>query len=379
MIRSLNRSDLQRLNELNSRGQSVSPEETLRGQQVYERLFPELFLDHPNASPDFPSLVAEQKDGQLTGMLGVMNRRFRLGRQPIQAAVSGELYVEPNSRNSLCGIQLLKKFLDGPQDVSLADIANENTRQIWCRLGGVMLPSYTMTWMLPIDPCRFATSLGMKDGVLKSLLAPCVRLCDTLCKKLLHSSSASVSAAVIGEPLNRTSFIEHAADMLSNYEFAPEYDPATANWIWNRLNFISRDAGPSRQILVKDKNGWPIGWYIYQWCPGRVARVSQLACTKGYGSHVLAHLLMTLKQAGAPGAIGRLQPEFLEPLQDVGAVFTKRKCYVLVHTKNEQILNSFHNGSAMLSMLDGEGAVQLWNNPAEALAQLNDRDSRASA
>ena len=62
----------------------------------------------------------------------MMPRPMWMKGRLIRAAVSSQFIVEPESRFNLAGVQLLKAFLSGPQDLSLADEANES---LACHLG----------------------------------------------------------------------------------------------------------------------------------------------------------------------------------------------------------------------------------------------------
>ena len=167
MIRSLTQNDLPLMHELQSRGLEVTQEQAETASRVFGELFPKLYMDHPWADADarIQSLVAVGKDGRLAGLQAAMNRSFQFENRILNAAISTELYVAPDSRNSLHGIQLVKKFLSGPQDCSLCDVANDKTRQLWTRFGGEALPVYGLTWMAVLSPTRFAASLALKDSI----------------------------------------------------------------------------------------------------------------------------------------------------------------------------------------------------------------------
>lgn len=367
MIRALTSDDLPRLTELHSRGEDITPDQQRRSQLAFEQLFPLLYEENPWQQNRFPSLVAEDRSGSLTGVLGVMNRPFEFRGRDITAAVSAELFVDPSARSSLAGIQLLKKFLGGPQDISLADVANNSTRQIWTRLGGRSISTYGLNWMAVLSPCRFGLALGTGRSPQLRLTAPLARLADFVTRRFFPSEIESNVAQLQTEPLTPQNYARLLPELTAAHTLRPTIDEAGAEWLWNRLNFISRGAGPSRQTLVLSRSGDPLGWYIYQWKPGRVARVSQLVAQPDAQAEVFGHLLRTLQQSNIPGAIGRLQPEFLEVLSDAGCLFRRRSRRVLVHSRDPELLDAFESNKAYLSLLDGEGAVQLWNDPVDAL------------
>ena len=80
---------------------------------------------------------------------------------------------------------------------------------------------------------------------------------------------------------------------------------------------------------------------------------------------------LTARDTGASAVAGRIQPRFQQALIDRGCVFRGRATYTLVHSKDENIARAFQNGTAWLSVLDGECPFNLWNAPEAASAELN--------
>jgi len=97
---------------------------------AYASFFHDVYLGNPWYEEELSSLVYEDADGKITGFLGVMPRSMRIDGRPVQAAVSSMFMVEPNSRSSLAALQLMKAFMSGPQDLSLADEATEGARKL---------------------------------------------------------------------------------------------------------------------------------------------------------------------------------------------------------------------------------------------------------
>src|SRR5262249_30690096 len=122
---------------------------------AYKLFFHDVYLGNPWYEQQLSSLVYEEADGKITGFLGVMPRSMRIGGRPIRAAISSMFMVEPNSRSSLAAVQLMKTFISGPQDLSLADEATEGARALWERLGGHTSTLNSIYWTLPLRPASF--------------------------------------------------------------------------------------------------------------------------------------------------------------------------------------------------------------------------------
>ena len=87
----------------------------------------QVYFDNPWVDDEFPSLVSEQ-GGVINGFLGVMPRWMQYRGEAIRVAVSSALMVrveDSGQRNPITGVSLLRRFLEGKQDVSLTDTANE--------------------------------------------------------------------------------------------------------------------------------------------------------------------------------------------------------------------------------------------------------------
>ena len=97
-----------------------------------ENHFEKIYLNNPWADDKYQSLVFE-RNGEVDGFIGIIPRKMRFRGRPITAAVSSMLMVKPDAsgnRNPLTGISLMRRFLSGPQDLSLTDTANDTTRPI---------------------------------------------------------------------------------------------------------------------------------------------------------------------------------------------------------------------------------------------------------
>lgn len=110
-----------------------------------------VFFDNPWYDADFPSLVHENAEGKITGFLGVISRPMGTKGGQIRVAVPTQFMVDPAARG-MEGILLLKTFLAGRQDLAVADIAGNPSRDLWECLGGSTALLYCMEWSLVLRP-----------------------------------------------------------------------------------------------------------------------------------------------------------------------------------------------------------------------------------
>ena len=381
MIRQMTRKDVQQLPALHSQG-TETQEKRETSHIALTELFPRLYFDHPWSDGTIDSLVSEDGDGRINGMMGVIRRPMQFEGRQVQMAVCSELYVHPSSRSSMVGIQLVRHFLNGSQDISFTDISNSKSRMIWERLKGAVAPFYCINWIRPLRPAQFLLAIGRERKLSRTLTAagaPMAKLMD----RLIASRRARPSLAqpaLRAEPLTPSLFAEQFDALTGTNRLQPEYDTASAFWTWSRLDYLFRDSGLSRQVAVRNHRGQLLGWYIYQVQRGGIGKVAHIAARDAAIGQVLQHLFDDAAEQGAAGLMGRLQPNYTQALSDAGCLFRPRSTYTLAHSRNPELLQPFLDGRAFLTLIEGEACLDIWNEPARSLAALpaNDQPSRSN-
>lgn len=374
MIRAMTRGDIHKLPALHASATS-STSDCPHAEQAFKELFPRLYFDAPWATEKNAGLVSETSDGALDGALGVATRRYQIDGEPITAGVSSEFFVDPQSRSKMLGIQILKRFLDGPQDISIADIANDKTRQIWLRLGGIVATLYSANWLRVIRPAGLANWALRQKPLLRLpavVCGPATGPIDRLLTRLASGSLDIEPSGMTGEPLTPELFAEHFDDLTQDCRFRPCYDLQTAQWLWCRLEFLYRHAGLSRQIAVRDQRGNLAGWYIYQGKQGSVGRVAQFVASSSTREAVFRHLLTDARAQGLVAIQGRIQPQDFQTVLVSGGFVVPRRTHVLVHSRDARLLDAFRHGRAFLSLLEGEAPLDIWYQTEAALSALAD-------
>ena len=74
--------------------------------------------------------------------------------EPLKAAICSQLVVDAACRRANVAVQLAGTFLDGPQDVSICDEANDAARTLWEQLGGATALLQSIYWTRPLRPAR---------------------------------------------------------------------------------------------------------------------------------------------------------------------------------------------------------------------------------
>ncbi len=328
--------------------------------KAYADYFESIFLRHPWRDETLPSLVYEDRDGRVTGFLGVMARPMSFRGQPIRAAISSQFIVEPDTRSTGAGVRLMKAFLSGPQDFSLTDEANNASRKLWEALGGTTASLHSIHWTRWLRPSRYAVSLCAPFLEKRRLLSPLARAARPFCnlidaaaaRRLPHRFSLS-PPEVEAEEMN----LERLLVCLSAFSDAralwPEYDHRSLSWLLKTIAQKNR-RDELRQLAIRNARGETIGWYIYLLKPEGASHLLQVATRKAAIGEVLDHLFHDAWQRGSLAISGRLEPQFMQAFADRYCQFRCGSPWMLIHSRDPELLQSIRQGDALLSRLEGE-------------------------
>lgn len=338
------------------------PHET-PSQQVQERYrwyFQRLFLNNPWCDANLPSLVYQEEQGNIVGFLGVMPRRMSIKGQPIQAAVSSQFVVDPDRRATLAAIQLAKTFLAGPQQLSMTDEAGDATRKLWECAGGNTAFLCSLSWLCFLRPCRFLLSRMRKRRLLTPVAVaatPLCRLADAVAVRMLGSPFRRAKPPVSGDELTPEVLLKCLSEFSREWAVRPEYDERSLTWLLDIL--AQREGyGPLKTVAVRSAAGEIIGWYLYHANRGGVGEVLQVIAKPSSVREVLNHLFYHAWRCGVAALTGRLEPRFLQEFRENSCVFSHRGQWVLVHSRNADVVNAIHSGDAFLTRLEGEWCLR---------------------
>lgn len=115
-----------------------------------------------------------------------------------------------------------------------------------------------------------------------------------------------------------------------------------------------RDRGTFHKVAVREGRK-TIGWYMYYENRDGIGEVVQIGAKDKCFDKVLDHLLYRARKNGLVAVTGQMDPAFFHAL-------AKRSClfhhdggsWILVHSKNPDLLQAVYRGDAVLTRLDGE-------------------------
>ncbi|SRR5258706_4166009 len=342
--------DIPQVVQLNSRlfpgSASLSPE-------VQASHFEEICFHNPWFDPEITSLVHEEADGRISGFMGIIPRQVTFNGTPLRLAVGQHLMVD---RATLAGLQLFKRFVSGPQDISMADMAVDVTRKLWERVSGTTVFLHSIFWAKLLRPTSFAVSYLKRNKLFSHatpFLKPFSSGIDAMLNresfKSLHIRRPSTQA----EELTTTAILSCFPKFSTGRHLLPVYSQQSLEWLFIMLEKEVR-FGSFRKLLVKDKAGAIIGWFMYYRNPSGRSEVIQVVGTEETFGNILDHLFYDAWKQGCSHLRGRIDPLFIRTFSDKFCLFTPGSNWMLIHSNIPEVINAVNSGHVFLSRLEGD-------------------------
>ncbi|HEX7938378.1 MAG TPA: hypothetical protein VF483_05250 [Gemmatimonadaceae bacterium] len=313
--------------------------------------FREVFFENPWRDAELPSLIYENANGEVAGFLGSLPRTMVSGGRVIRIAIGTQLMVAPEDPG-LAGRRLLRAFMDGPQDLSLGDTANDAARRLWASIGGHSSALLSLSWVRRLRPWRQRMrELGRGPAAmgLQLATAPACALLDRLAVRRLLRFAPDARAY----PLTAADICEIQDDVLSGFTLRPRYDVPSLAWLLSRAG-EKRQFGPLHSARVVDRYGEPLGWYMYHLGKDGTAHVLQIAARRRREAHVLQRLYRDAWDRGAVTVSGRAEAWLMRTLLDDDSVFVYQGPWTLLHARKPALSEQLERDTSYFSRLDGE-------------------------
>jgi hypothetical protein len=345
----------------------VYPRYRWRSRAACEAYFREVLFANPWRDLELPSWVVEE-DGRLAGVYAVVPRRMRLGARALRIAVGCQFMVEAGPRRSLFALQLTQACLAGPQDLTLADGANDFTRRMWRGIGGDVPLLYALHWTRLLRPARRALALLEERAAVPALLAraarPAAALADALAARLPANRFLRAAPREPEAPFEAADMLAVLPEVMQGAALQPEYEAPALGWLLEQAR-RKRRHGALRARLVRE-DGRVLGWFLYYLRRGGAAEVLQLAARPGGFDRMLRALLADAWREGAAAVHGRIDPRYAQELSQRHCWFRWDGTWTLAHTRDPGIAAALHAGDAFLSRLEGEWWLRFLDEDAAA-------------
>lgn len=354
-VRPFERADIPQLESLHAR---IFPDET----PAPAAYFDEFFFRSPLAEPDLPSLVYEDRGGVVVGFLGVMPRRYSFRGRNIRAAMAAKLMVDPAARSTAAALALLKKFLAGPQELSVADTANAPGRILWQACRAQTIPLYNVHWVrrLRPSPSRFVKSASSGIRILRlpvAMAGPLLPLLDRAAGRIWRGPPPAAPSRILHGAVDARAMAAGLRELAGERMLHPRYDERSLGWL------IRRAAAKTVHGALQTVGVWSgertlLGWYVYYLKPRGTAIVLQVAARPNAARDVLMSLFRHAWEGGAAAVTGCLQSNLMEAIAGRTDISCHLSPYwMMVHARDPELLAAIHRGDALLTRLDGEWSM----------------------
>ena len=347
-IRVCKRSDFEQITDLYRSTFTDSPASQSPSLQQY---LEQVYLDNPWVSDEITSLVSE-KSGRINGYLGVIPRTLQFQGSPVTMAVSSALMVAPGEaghRNPLVGVALLRRFLGGPQDLSLTDTANDVTCKIWTASGGSIAHPYCYTWMRPLKPLSACAETFLDAGVTQSVLRPLLSCGDAVLRRIPPIKPSPVDCEAVEISSEELLALQN---QVPKRAIMPVGDQKSLDWLLDMAG-QSETEGPLAKCVVRSGTGQDLGWFVYYRSRNATGRVLQLVSLGNSYEAVLDCLLHDASRNGLAALWGRTEPGKNSVLASRHCLF-KGVPWMLIHSANCQLIDSFLQADALFTGFEGE-------------------------
>ena len=307
-------------------------------------------VDHPWAEKPLRSLVATDDAGEVIGTFGLQERRVRFDGRELRGVCCSHLVVAAESRGGAAGAMLVKRLLQGDQDLTWTDSGTADVVRIWRAFGGQIDHSRTADWMYVLKPVRWLR--GVVSGAVsrrergRHLLPVGSVPVHTLGRRLLPGAFPEHPQRLSAVEARPEAVIDALPRLTWGVRLRVDWD---REYLDHTYRLIESLAGPLVRQLVLAR-GEPIGWYVYAPRPA-MSRVFLLVGDRRRISDVFSHLVFDARERGCSMLSGRLEPHLDQPLRQrlAGVALTGLP---LVHARDPAVLATVASDSALLSELD---------------------------
>lgn len=307
-------------------------------------------LDHPWADEEIGPLVSVDRNGRILGFIGVQVRRLLFDGRPIRGAVATQLAVTEDA--GAAGALLIRRVLNGPQELTWSDGTTDGVLRIWRSFGGVHDYVRAGEFLLVLRPVRWvrgAVSAVLHRSLSREELPVGGLPFHAAGPRIAARAFPELDAEVSGVDADTATVIEHIPDIAGKLRLRVDHDQA---YLDHMFALVERFAEPViRRLVTRGERS--IGWYAYRRGRRRASHLMHLMAAEGEAEAVLGELLAHARADGSAVVAGRAEPHLVEPLSRRFAVigYTRQPA---VHAKDSELANVIGTDGSLLTRLDGE-------------------------
>lgn len=323
-----------------------------------ERFFVRLLYEDPWADPEVGSLVYDDPDDGVIGVRCIHQRRFVYNGRRLRVACAGPMAVHRDHRRKRIATRLVRRYFEGPQDMSAGDRAIDAVHGVWEREGTTTYTAASIGWSRLLAPGAFVTghvlrrpSVGGRARAVRWRERPPG---DALLSRLDKAVWSRLEPPPPGsiEPLTNATMIDMVERLEHRFPLRPDYDEPYLTWLFDTMARVNVGVDLVRR-LVRRPDGTPAGHYVLFVNPRWRAHVIQLAAAGKDVGLVLDHMFHDAAERGAVEVQGRFEPHLVPHLR-TRRCFLVRPGWAHVNTGDSELLAAVLAGRSLLTRLDGE-------------------------
>ena len=360
-IRQFAESDIDAVAEVHRQAFGIAASMTPELEERYRSWMRDLFVDPPTPLDGVHSLVCTD-GGSVIGFLGVVARRFSVGSQTCSASVCTSFCVKPGMQGGT-GSLLLEQYRSMPQDFAFVDEVGARSSRLFVRCGWQVSGLQSIRWALPLRPAaRFLERYGRRMGRLARWTAtPAAFAIDTALALMPRSPFCyRQQSKLTASHLSASALSEWSTEFDKAGYIRPVADDCYTAWALARAASMTQH-GELQAIGLRTSTGSIAGWYVYYARSSGTGQVLQLVADPSQAYPVLEHLASDAAVRGMTCLAGSIHAAFLQVLADRRAVLDQEsgRRWMLVHSKDKDIVEAFLSGNLLISRLDGEWCLHM--------------------
>jgi hypothetical protein len=318
--------------------------------------FVDVYFGNPWVDVTRPPLVAIDEDERVVGFLGAVPMPLRMRGRKLSAVIGGSFMVDPRHCDALAAVRLLKRFLNGSQDLALTDTANPVAIKFWQGLGGHAAHFQTMRWVLALRPATLGLALANRNNQLPLArgAAPLARVIDHVATRRLCPPSGT--ADLRSAPVPEVYEILDALGDESQLGFAGTLEEF--EWLIDMTRRRTR-YGPLQMLKLHNDTRTPIGAVIYFPNRGGIGQLALATARRGEHGTLLTALRRHAFEQGSVGIMGHADALLATELRHLPCAYIYRNDFTVVHAHDQSLLDPLLSGEVAMTRFTGEWWTRL--------------------
>jgi hypothetical protein len=152
--------------------------------------------------------------------------------------------------------------------------------------------------------------------------------------------------------LDDAALLDLIAEASGTRRLRPRYDLQSLGQVLDTWRH-AKHRGAFVQMAVESADGEPLGWYLGHVQRDGTSEIIQIGAYGGAEETVLGRMLFDCMRGGSALVQGRSETRLLRPAL-VNQCFFRPAAWMLVHSRNEEIMNAFRSEDVFLSGLENE-------------------------